>query len=379
MLEGLEAKRLISSLEAGLPPPPRLAASCLVGLDTVFKEWRRDLESYVALGGSLLRIVVAPAGSGKTHLGEALKAVAAEKGFLVCKVDAQAHNTGGDDLLLYSEFCRNVTLPAQHLGDSELTPGLRAVLEDVAERMTGDTLRDALRGVRLPIPTLRETLAAVVDSIRSGAFGSDTGWSTMLAILSGDTALGTTSLTRLRASFPEPFSHLKRRPGKRDARLWLESLLLALRPLGFPGVMLVLDEHDDARTKSLDQSIVQLRQQLDRLAEGHLPGAFVLYLVLDDFPSRVATLHAALDQRLSPLLPAPLPGRLMADLATLRDLQGKDFLTAIGARLYEMIEGSPPSAALLEQINALATTNSKALGGVKTRSFVKSFAQLLDY
>lgn len=355
-----------------------MAAKCLVGLDTLFQEWKRDLETYVAVGGSLLRIVVAAPGSGKTHLGEALKATAAERGFLVSKIDAQAQQTGGDDLLLYRAFCLGVTVPAQYLGDQDGGPGLRSVLEDVAERMDGTAVREALRPVKLPVPALKDTLAALVDACRAEKLARDPGWQALLAVMGGEKVPGATSLSALRARYPAPFEHLKKLPGKRDARLWLESILLALRPLGFQGVLLVLDEHDDARKKSLDQSIVQLRQQLDRLAEGHLPGAFVLYLVLDDFPERVRASHPALDQRMSPLIGGDLPSRLMAELSALRDLDGAEFLVAVGDRLHTLIMGAPMPTALGAEAAALAKKHAAKLGGVNTRAFVKAFAQLLD-
>lgn len=374
----MEGRRLLASFGAGLPPSRRLAAKCLVGLDTIFHEWKRDLETYVAAGGSLLRVVIAKPGSGKTHLGEALKATAAELGFLVCKVDTQAQNTSSDDLLLYRGFCLGVVVPDQYFGDREGGPGLRCVLEDVAERLDGSQVRAALRPVKLPVPALKDTLAALVDASRANRLAVDPGWQALLAVMSGDKVPGAGTLSALRSLYPVPFKYLKKLPGKRDARLWLESLLLALRPLGFPGVMLVLDEHDDARKKSIDQSIVQLRQQLDRLAEGHLPGAFVLYLVLDDFPDRVRESHPALEQRMSPLIRGKLPSRLMADLSSLRDLDGAAFLVAVSERLHLLLLGAPMSAELTSQAAVLAKKHAAKMGGVDTRAFVQAFAQILD-
>ena len=377
MLQTNESKQLLASFERGMPPPPRLASRCLVGLDTLFGEWKHDLETYVAAGGSLLRIVVAPSGSGKTHLGEALKAAAAERGFLVCKIDAQAQHTSGDDLQLYRSFCMGLMVPARYLDEEVSEPGLRSVLEEVAARLDGAAVREVLRSVKLPVPAMRDALAAVVDAIRAESINQDPGWPALLSALAGEKAPGAGSLASLRARFPRPFAYLKKMPGKRDSRLWLESLLLALRPLGYPGVLLVLDEHDDERKKSLDQSIIQLRQQLDRLAEGHLPGAFVLYLVLDDFPDRVRESHAALDQRLSPIIKGQLPSRLMASLSSLRDLADARFLEAVAERLHELIEGTPLPAELATQASMLASKHATKMGGVDTRAFVKAFAQLL--
>ena len=147
-----------------------------MGLDTVFQEWKRDLETYVAGGGSLLRVVVAAAGSGKTHLGEALKATAAERGFSCARLTLSRNIRAEDDLLLYRGFCLGLTVPGQYLGSLDVGQGLRSVLDQVAERMDGGTVRELLRPVKLPVPALKDTLAALVDASRSDMFRGDAGW-----------------------------------------------------------------------------------------------------------------------------------------------------------------------------------------------------------
>lgn len=385
MLDSRERKKIIADFIAGLPPKPKLAECLLVGLDRLLAEWKRDLETYIRPGGSMLRIVVGASGSGKTHLGEAVKAVAAERGFLLCKIDTQAQQTNTDDLLLYRAFCQGMTCPRAYLdsGADAGAKGVVAVLETVAAEMDASAVRAALRSVPMPTPLLKDALAAVVDAIRTGRLGSaaervDPGWAAMAAALSGEKPYGIGSLTRLRARFgPEPFRSLPRLPGKRDARLWLESLLLATRPLGFSGAVLVLDEHDDAQKKSLDLSIVQLRHQLDQLAGGHLPGTFVLFLVLDDFPNRVNEAHAALEQRIRPLVSGTLRSRLMCELPHLRDLQGAPFLEAVAARLHALVSEGPMPPNLVAAAKKLAHDHTR-LEGPNTRGFVQAFAHHLD-
>ena len=372
-----DAKKLLAAFEAGLPPPPRMAARSLVGLETIFQEWQNDLNTYIASGGSLLRIVVAPAGSGKTHLAEALKSTAAEKGFLICKIDTQAQKTGTDDLVMYSAFCQSIMVPNCYFGESAAAPGLIGVLKDVATRMSGREIRNTLRPQKLAIPAIKDLIADLVDAIRL-EIRLDEGWRTLLAVLGGEKIIGMSSVTALRRKFPIQFRSLKKLPGKRDARLWLESLLLILQPLGFQGVLLVLDEHDDARKQTLDLSIVNLRHQLDKLAEGHLPGAFVLYLVLDDFPNRVIVSHPALDQRTSPIIDGRFPSRLMTDLESLRDIEGVDFLLEVAKRIYLLVFETQMPADLVPLVNELANKHSVKLGGINTRAFVKSFSKFLD-
>jgi hypothetical protein len=379
MLEGHETKRLLQAYFAGIPPPPRLAPRCLVGLDALMTEWRRDLDEYVAKGGSLLRIVQAPAGSGKTHLGEALKGEAAERGFVVCQVDAQSQRSSGDDLQLYAGFCSGLRLPAQYLDGASDEGGLLGILEDVAARLSPTEVREALKAIRLPAPALKDMIVAVVDAITTKRFSgaSAEGWQAMVAAIAGEKPPRLTTLAKLRRAYPEAFGSVKRIPGKRDARLWLESLLLCLRPLGFPGALLIVDEHDERKQSTLDGAIVQLRHQLDRLAEGHLPGTFVLYLVLDDFPGRVEQAHVALHQRIAPLVPGKLSTRLLTRLEDLRDATGKAFLTQVGRRLHELVLGGPPPDEIDRQIEALAAKNQK-LHGVDTRNFVKALAEVLE-
>lgn len=374
-----ESRRLLQALLAGVPPPPRLAAQCLVGLDGLMGEWRRDLDDYVAKGGSLLRVVQAPAGSGKTHLGEALKAEAAKLGFVVCQVDAQSQRSSGDDLQLYASFCSGLRLSADYLDGGRDEAGLLGILSDVAERTSVNEVHKALKDLRLPAPALKEMVLIAVAALKDNLFvGPDAeAWQAMIAVMGGEKPLGMNTLAQLRRRFPIPFKLLKRIPGKRDARLWLESLLLLLRPLGFPGSLLIIDEHDERKQSTLDSAIVQLRRLLDRLAEGHLPGAFVLYLVLDDFPDRVEQAHLAVHQRITPLLPTKLNARLLTRLEDLRDASGEAFLEEVGRRLHELVRGNPAPPEFEDEIRKLATKNRK-LHGADTRTFVKSLASALE-
>ena len=236
MLSAHETKTLLQAFYGGVPPPPRLAAKSLVGLDTLLGEWRKDLAGYVANGGSLLRIVVAPAGSGKTHLGEALKAEAANRGFLVCQIDAQSQGTNADDLLLYRAFCGGLRLPAQYLDGLVEEAGLFGVLRDVATRMTGPEVRAKLKDVKVPVPALKDALANAIDAIQLGRLPgpSGPGWQAMIQSIGGEKFARYGSLAKLRLAYEDAFRGMKRLPGKRDARLWMESMLLALRPLGLP-------------------------------------------------------------------------------------------------------------------------------------------------
>ena len=375
MTQSPEGKLLLSRMQHGLPPQPRYAARVLVGLDRLMAEWTGDLERYVTAGGSLLRIVVAPPGSGKTHLSEALKAVAAERGFLVSVIDVQANRTGGDDLAVYQTFCRGLTSASAFLSGDRDAVGLRSVIENVAERMTASDVQAALADLRLPVSGVREALTDLVGALREGASLSDRGWDELVTCLGGQKPRAG-AVPTLRRAYPRQFRHFRRMATKRDAHLWMESLLLATRGLGFAGTLVVLDEHDDTDRRAIDQSIAQLRTKLDRLAQGGLPGTFVLYLVLEDFPQRVQKAHIALDQRLSALLPS-VSTRMMVDLQTMRELSGAPFLVALAERVHLVAFERPMSAAAHRRVSLMAPKHV-SLGGPRVREFVKAYLQQLD-
>ena len=154
-----------------------------------------------------------------------------------------------------------------------------------------------------------------------------------------------------------------------------------LPKLGYPGTVVVLDEHDRANLPVLHRQIVQLRRIADRLIEGQLPRVFVVYLVLDDFRTRIQQSHAALDQRLMPILACHVPSRTFSPLAECRDprLQvPKDFLMAVGERIHERCVGGPMPPNVRARADACAREATR-LTGPDTRQFVQCFAgYLLD-
>ena len=386
-ISGADARILIERFAGGQPPPPRLAAEFVVGFEELLDQWKDDLTGYVAAGGSLIRIVSAPSGTGKTHLAHALQARAAKAGYIVCQIDAQAHHTD-DDLALYVAFCEGLKPPSVILQDGKEN-GILSVIQYVAERMTGTDLRAAFRRNRLPIPTFGDTLASLVDEIRRDQPVSVSGRPDPLtqngivatvALISGQRVLGTRSLAQVRRVYGHPLLRkLSRTPGKRDARLWLESFLRAVRPMGFKGVIIVLDEHDSLGSMVLDRHIVQLRRVLDKLTEGHLPGVFAVYFVLDNFVDRVAERHGALQQRIYPILEGHVPHRVMSSLDDVRGASTEEFLRRLGESIYHLTGNGAMPREVREQCHKFAE-DSASLGLTNTRQYVVRLANyLLDH
>ena len=369
-----DGEQLLRSIEQGRPPPPRMAASSLFGMDSVLAAWRQDLELYVGKGGSLVRIVSAPVGAGKTHLGLALKAIAAELGFLVCQVDVQAQSTASDDLALYQAFCSGLQTPAAFLGDQTGNRGLRGVVDDVVTRFDRDAVSRGLRQARLPIQAVAEVLGDLIEVVRDSDGSGEHAINTAFALLSG--AKVGQSVAALRRSYPGELKHFGKRPTGRNARLWQESMMVALRGLGYPGVVVVVDEHDQNSKAKLDASVVQLRREMDRLAEGQLPGSFVLYLTLDDFAIRLQD-HEAVRQRVEPILHESSSTSLLVRLDALRDRRGRDFLAHVGGSLYQLIAGESVPASFGPLLTAMAAKYER-MEGCATRDFVKELAMAIE-
>ena len=250
--------------------------------------------------------------------------------------------------------------------------------------MTGTELRSAFRQAKLPISSLGDTLAGLSDELRriQSSHGrndsfTQNGIAATVSLISGQRVLGTRSLAKVRRSYGHPLlKKLSRTPGKRDARLWLEFFLRAVQPMGFKGVVIILDEHDNPTVKILDRHIVQLRRILDRLTEGHLPGVFAVYFVLDNFEERVTERHAALQQRILPIIDGHIPNRVMSRLEDLRGVDDDEFLQILGEKMYRLLgNGSMP-----EEVTgkcSIFAKNSILLGLTNTRQFVVQFANYL--
>ena len=383
-----ESRKILSGLAAGQPPSVRCAPDLIVGFEGLLEDWQRDLDSYIAGGGSLLRILWAPSGRGKTHLARTLQAEAARRNYLVCQIDAAADHTD-DDLSLYRAFCAGLRHPGDFAMDRE-DSGLKQVLGRVASETfdrAGATEPEVRKRIRscgdVPVPALADFLPPLISAIDLGegsrlSADAQDDISVGIQLISGEQVDGTRALGRLRVTYQGPLLRkLRKTPGKRDARLWLETMLRVLPSLGFSGVVWILDEHDESSPVLLDRHIVQLRRFADRLAEGRVPRVFAMYLVLDDFPERIRRAHTAMDQRLRPVLRTSVPRRILASLEQVRGVEPSAFCGQLGHKLYALVRTGVMPADLLAFCRTEAT-KSTYLGGTDVRRYVQAVAARLQ-
>ena len=366
-----------NGISNGLPPPPRLARETIVGFDRLLSRWERDMAEYVTAGGSLLRVLSGPNGAGKSHLSAALQAVACRQGMLVASLDMMIQGEG--DLAIYSGLCRNLMLPEAFLRDGdEATRGLVPVLMNARARLGDAVAVETLRRLAVPVPTLRDALVTLLHDPRNDS----TGRLALVSLIEGDRQGRT--LNEWNHLHPViRTSGLKRIVGRRDARLWTETLLTCLRALGFPGVFLTLDEYDDLTRAQQQANVRRLRTKLDALAAGKMPGTFVLYLVVDRFMQRAQRHQPAVDQRLRPLLTVSLdpsgsattPERAFARLDDMRELESEPFLRAVVDRMT----GGPLSPRAARKIEKLVNDWADQLGALSSvREFVRHASQIIS-
>jgi hypothetical protein len=372
--------RALQNLRQGQPPPPGFARSLFVGGDELLQGLEQDLKEYVILGGSLLRVLAAPYGGGKTHFSLAAQAIAAEQGMLLAAVDVQSDPSGEGELALYRNICRNLTSPSSFLAETSSTQhGLAAILEEASIRLGSDVAVRVLRTAQVPLPFYRDALCDLLEIEPTPTPGR---LALFRAIVGDSPGL---SLRALRSQHPDYFTRrgLQRLPGKRDARLWTETLLVSLRALGYPGVMLTLDEHDEFPSTKSDLNIARLRSRLDALAAGALPGTFILYLVLETFRERVQAKYQALEQRIRPLLvleresgmgarPKMAP-QLYSNLADWQQLDDEELYAAIADRLV----AKPLPASLQRKMNIVIRAHSQNLAQRSLRPFVQALAEVI--
>lgn len=384
-----DGRRILTRLAAGQPPDVRSAPEILLGFDDVLADWRADLDGYTSNGGSLLRIISAASGRGKTHLARVLQAEASTRGYAVCQVDAAADHTD-DDLALYRAFCAGLRHP-DDVQKGKPESGLGHVLRRVAlEGVDGKASSEAevRRRLReagdLPVPALADFLPSLLDALRLAEVSELSrerrdDIEVVLALIAGEQVENTRSMGRLRAKYTGPLlRRLRQVPGKRDGRLWLESMLRVIPHIGFRGLLWIVDEHDEATPALLDRHIVQLRRFADRLAEGRMVGVFAVYLVLDDFGSRIKQSHGALDQRLRRILGSPSTRRVLAPLEELRGVPPGQLFSELGERLYSLV-GTRPMPAHLRRLCEAQALSAARLGGADVRSFVQAVAsRILD-
>ncbi len=369
---------------------PEVAARLSTGLTGFLTHWEREVLTFVAAGGAELRFVEGPNGRGKTHFLQALEITAQRAGFVTCRVECgMQHKPFGSLQETYRAIV--TTMSATSVAGNGAGMGLGAILGGLpAERMM-----EFLKSPR-GNPAFRNLVIAYAKRAQAGSL-RDQVTLDLRALLHHD--------SNRRVIFSELFEAAKdlavklHRPlgriGKRNAAVWLRSLLALPRRLGFKGVVVLFDETGaDISIRSPfgsfgehQRHLANLRNLVDHLATGGIPGCSVVYATTRDLVEIARQDYPALSQRVERIqelsvfaVPAPNPRAIWCRLDELThpapDMP--EFFQELGERLLALAKDAELPAKRLAavggQLPELAKKMSENMTQATVRDFIKQTA-----
>jgi len=369
---------------------PEVAARLSTGLAVFLARWEREVLPFVAAGGAELRFVEGPNGRGKTHFLQALEIAAQRAGFATSRVECgMQHKPFGSLQETYRAIAatmRVASIPRNGAGT-----GLGGILGGLsAEQFTA--FQQAPRGN----PAFRNLVIAYVRRAQAGALRDPVAMD-LRALLHHD---GNRRVTfgelfavanNLSVPLPRPLGKI----GKRNAAVWLRALLTLPRRLGFKGLVVLFDETGaDVSIRSAfgafgehQRHLANLRNLVDHLATGGIPGCSVVYATTRDLVEIARQDYPALSQRVerreelsafseSPRNPRAIWCRL--DELTEPAPDVPEFYQELGEKLLTLAKDAAISetrlAAVRKQIPERAKTMSEDMTQAAVREFIKRTA-----
>lgn len=365
----------------GVLDVPEVAARLSTGLDGFVERWKRETLSFLATGGSELRFVEGPNGRGKTHFLQVLETYARRAGFVTARVGTQTKPFAAlQDTYRQIALAMTASEPGE-IGQCGLAH-LLAVLS--AAQLAG--FQNVARGN----PGFRNLIAAYVRRVQAGQTDLPV-TQDLRALLMHDTNRRVTfgELFRLDRQLPRPLGKL----GKRNAAAWLRSLLTLPRQLGFKGLVVLFDETGadlhlrPEPLRARQQHMANLRNLVDHLATGGIPGCSVVYATTNDFIQMAFEDYPAMWQRVARLEetspfadPPPNPRAVWCRLDELTEPSPSDsaFFLKLGGKLLELGEEAGVSATRLAHtqdfLSALSNEMSLNITQGAVRQFIKRLA-----
>lgn len=291
---------------AELGTPPNDGAAVLqvsAGLRDSLERIERETLPFIAAGGGEIQFVFGPYGRGKTHFLKALAQWASERGCVTAYVDCR---TPFESLVeTYRAIAAGMTPPGTHRFFA--TTGITRTIEarfaglDVTEQRA--VIAD-LKADRALSPDFRNLAVAYCTEAVAG--GGDEDLADRLEALLASTptfrvTLGT--LYREHPQLPRPLGKLARR----NAAVWLRSVLSLPQVLGYNGLVVLFDETEAALRSIRPWSSLSRRQQahlahirtfVDHMATGAFRGCAIYYAVTEEFIDIADRNLGALSQRI---------------------------------------------------------------------------------
>jgi hypothetical protein len=340
-----EARQSIEALFQGQPPSPAVTDFISVGIDRDLKIFEREYFRSDALlpnsSQGTFKIVEAYYGGGKTHYLRAIERTAHRHGFASTFVELHKDSCPLTRLdLIYAKVVEGLTVPD---GSGGLSRGIGDVIR--AWVSGGDEDEDPIeRAMRqvgqlgdLPLPSVRIALRDAALAVASN--DRDT-LDEILVYLHG----GKISSALRKRGVMEVID-------VKSGALALRTLAHWLRQIGYPGLVVIMDEGDRSLSiassndrKAASNNLVQLINET--LAGNGWPGVMLLYSIpgWDHFQNAFSG-NQALDQRVKntgfPKFP-PAP-RIVLDDRFQDDEDKLKFCHELGERLQVIFAAAYPS------------------------------------
>lgn len=366
---------------------PEVAARLSVGLGGFLTRWERETLTFVAAGGAELRFVEGPYGRGKTHFLQTLEVSAQKAGFVTSRIQCGMQHKPFQSLAETYRAVAN-TMRASLTGN-----GAPVGLSRVLQGMSQEQLRGFQSASRVN-PGFRNLVVTFTRRVHAGQ-DRDHLTLDLRALLHHDIGRGVTfrELFQTARNMGVTIQRPLGRVGKRNAAVWLRSLLTLPRQLGFKGLVVLFDEtgsdlHLRRETlKARQQHMANLRNLVDHLATGSVPGCAIVYATTHDFIQMAREDYPAMAQRVERLeeispfsLPAANPRAIWCRLDELTEPppDGPPFFLELGEQLLSLGSQAGITSNRIEparqRVSAIAQEMSRKSVNAAVREFIKRAA-----
>lgn len=288
--------------ETGTPPDDGEAIlSMSAGLGDSLKRVEQETLPFVAGGGGDLQFVFAPYGRGKTHFLKALAQRARKYGFVTAYVDCQENWSPFASLVeTYRAIAASMTPPGTHrfFSTAGITRVIEAQFTDENEAEQKELI-NRLKADRVLAPNFRNlVLAYCTEAVAAG--GDEELAERLEALLAATPTYRVTlgELYRKHPYLPKPMGKLT----KRNAAVWLRTLLSLPWAFGYAGLLVFFDETEtvllNRSRRSKQTHLAHIRTFVDHMATGMIRGCAVYYAVVEEFMDIAKDNLEALSQRI---------------------------------------------------------------------------------
>lgn len=302
MTEPLEILAHIASF--GTPPDALTAFELAVGLGEFSDHLVQETLPFLTGGGSELQFVYGQYGRGKTHFLHTVGELARRNGFVTAYVDCRMGRSPFKSMQNTYRMIAEAMQAPNPDGNSMPRKGVTGVIANSHEQAGGRSINQQLQAIRED-PSLSPDFRNLVYAYASACWSDQAAAEleeelTSLLLSDPGYRLKLSSLYRDHPNLPRPIGKL----GRRNAGVWLRSLLSLPRALGYPGFVLLFDETERGHSFGTGFSIAQqahlanLRNFVDHMALGAFRGVSIHYAVVEDFIELARERLEALSQRI---------------------------------------------------------------------------------